>query len=509
LKLTSSNSAQVRFSNFVTLNRQHKSNQASPRWVTHVASAISLSIFGVGYVCLMVFVTGCSDEETAHVDGAFPKRPIKVVVPFGAGGGSDTHARIIQQAIKEHSLLDEPLVIINRGGAGGTIGSRYFKSANPDGYTIMLLHKAVLTAKYGGKVKYGPEAFDIIAGTGVDSEVITVSADSPYKTIDDLLNAAAQPDSNVTFAVNIGAPSHFTALRLEQLRKGARFAFVQTGGGAKRVTAINSGLAKVSIFAVGEYVRFNEVDEPDTPPLRALAVLSKARKPVIAKVPTAIEQGYDLLGSNTQYWWAPKGTPADRIAIISEAIKKAVATPDVQEKLSANQMDPVFFSGEQVLKGLTDAEPSIARVSSQPRGDLPDFAQAVAVMCSLLGVGVVISVLNQRKKVRPELASDSSGGKNPSDITEGDDQAQLADAVETDQPSVALASFFSLAVAVYVLLLQWSVDFRAATIGFVLLTGMCLWGRKRHQLITLILAGLIVGVGTYYLLTQVMVVDLP
>ena len=120
----------------------------------------------------------------------YPERPIQIVVPFGPGGGTDTYARALKQVIEENDLLPQPLVIVNVPGAGATIGSRRVKNAEPDGYTLLLLHEAIVTAKYSGQADYGPEAFEPIAGTGQQGMVIAVREDSPHRSLQDLLDAA-------------------------------------------------------------------------------------------------------------------------------------------------------------------------------------------------------------------------------------------------------------------------------------------------------------------------------
>ena len=103
------------------------------------------------------------------------------------------------------NLLPQPLVIINQGGAGATIGSRRVKDAEPDGYTTLILHDAILTAKFSGTVDYGPEAFEPIAGTGEVGMVIAVLDDSEFKSLDDLMTRTYQRPNEVTFGANLGA----------------------------------------------------------------------------------------------------------------------------------------------------------------------------------------------------------------------------------------------------------------------------------------------------------------
>ena len=164
----------------------------------------------------------------------WPQRPVKVIVPFGAGGSSDTFTRQLIRVIKKDNLLSQPLVVINVGGAGGTIGSRRVRNARPDGYTMLMLHEGILTAKHAGKAAYGPEAFEAVAATGMSPNVIAVKSDSHFESLKDLMAEAKKSPNALNFAANIGAPSHFAGLILEKTHEGAMFNFVQYGGGAER-----------------------------------------------------------------------------------------------------------------------------------------------------------------------------------------------------------------------------------------------------------------------------------
>ncbi len=127
------------------------------------------------FAVFLIVVSGCAQSSTSE-PVTYPQRPIKLIVPFAAGGGSDTFARILQKAIEEHQLLSQPLVIINVPGAGGTVGSRRVKNARPDGYTLLLLHEGIMTSQAAGLTNFGPEAFQPICGTGSTGMVICLAA---------------------------------------------------------------------------------------------------------------------------------------------------------------------------------------------------------------------------------------------------------------------------------------------------------------------------------------------
>ena len=187
------------------------------------------------------------DREVAR---DYPAKPIQVVVPYAAGGGSDTFVRIIQRGMADQQLLAEPLVIINQPGGIGTIGSREVKNAAADGYKILCHHNAIITAKLAGTVGYGPEAFELIAMTGEMSMVVLVRADAPFQTIRDLLQQAKQSPRSIRFGANKGAPAYFTALQLEKSLPGAELSIVSSGGGADRYTKIIGGHLEAGIFSL-------------------------------------------------------------------------------------------------------------------------------------------------------------------------------------------------------------------------------------------------------------------
>ena len=140
-----------------------------------------------------------------HAAAEFPERPVDVVVPFAAGGGSDTFVRILQKAIRENDLSPQPFVVRNAGGAGGTIGSRRARDAKPDGHTILCLHDGIYTAQHYGTAEWGPADFEPIAATGRSGVVVAVAEDSPYENLAELMADAKERPYRVVCGTNLGA----------------------------------------------------------------------------------------------------------------------------------------------------------------------------------------------------------------------------------------------------------------------------------------------------------------
>lgn len=352
--------------------------------------------------CLMIGMLGCAASED---EAAYPNQPIKLVVPFGAGGGTDTYARLVKKTIEDHDLLPQPLVIINRGGAGATIGSRFVKDAEPDGYTLLILHDALMSAKYSGSVNYGPESFTPVAGTGSEGMIISVAETSPYQSLNELLAATAERPDEVTFGANMGALTHFAGVLLQKQIPGAQFRFAQIGGGADRFAKLKGEHIDVTGFSIEEFVRFRSSG------LRGLAYLGDVRHPGAPDVPTAREQGIDVAMPSTFYWWFPKGTPQRCVDRIAKALEEAMQTEYLQQKLAETHRDPIFVRGEPLRERIALSEKLMASVDVRDQRALPNFP--LWVFCAVVGMGGWAGLQGLRERAahrvqHPHLLSASS-----------------------------------------------------------------------------------------------------
>lgn len=437
----------------------------------------SINLFSISIFALLSLVqlTGCQSEDSSSTD--YPKRPVKLIVPFSAGGGSDTFARILAKAIEDNQILPQPLVIINVPGAGGTIGSRRLKNARPDGYTYLLLHDGIITSKYSGRVSYGPEAFEVIAGMGVSTMVIAVGKDSRIKDLNELMQAAIENPDELIFSANLGSPSHFAGLMLENVSPGAMFRYAQTGGGAKRFAALQGGHSHVSAFTLAEYIQFKPSG------LRAIALLGPKRNPEAQEVPTAIEQGFDVLNTNMQFWWAPKGTPSDKMAVIAKALTEAMRTPEVQEKLSALKIEPITIQGEELEAALSDRTKRAAAVSQRPTVKLPNFPFWIFLVVVALGITSLIPARHSPKEA-----------KNLSQV----------------EKKSSLAAYVIVLTSIYVAAMQSELlGYLPATLVYLMILGYIFAAGNRKLLGTMAMLSVGLSIGLFYLFTEVFVIDLP
>jgi tripartite-type tricarboxylate transporter receptor subunit TctC len=272
---------------------------------------------------------------------AFPDKPIRIVIPTQQGGSTDVTARIFQEAIERLKLLPQPLAVVNVPGAGGSVGTRQVKDAAPDGYTLGVWHSGLLTAAAMGVTEYDHTAFELVAETGSIPLGLAVKDSSPFKTIQDVVAAAKAKPEQIRMATNIGLTVHFVPL-VFQAESGVKFRYVQTGGGSRRLQAILGEHTEVSLFSAQEFVTYGPSG------LRPVVLFAEQRNPKLPELPTAKERGWNVVWDEVFVWLAPKGTPKDRIDVITDALRKAFQDPAVIKKYEDQAMNTSFRTGAEL-----------------------------------------------------------------------------------------------------------------------------------------------------------------
>ena len=471
---------------------EQKETDASglPNWLNGPMSWLLGAVLAVAVVALDLYLT----REQLSSEAPYPNRRITVVVPFTQGGGSDGFARIIKRGIETNDLLPVPIVIQNVPGAGATIGSRRVRDKEPDGYTVLLLHEAIITAKYAGSAAYGPEAFEPVAGTSRMGLVIAVKKDSKIENLNQLMELA-EGEGAIQFAANQHTPSHFAGLLLEKEYariKGApagetpaKFVFSFFGGGSERYTAIIGGHATATAFSFQEYWGFKD-------DIKGLAIFTPEPHPDAPEMQSSYQQGFEISSVNMQFWWMPKGTPQDRIDVFANAIRGAIESDYVQGKLIELKTEPVFVRGDELQHEIQIREEAIKRVDLRSTVQLPDIPTYVLVVTLLLAVAIVV------QNVRGHSAKKSSD-----DLTE----SRWADAPKS-QVAISIVGFVLIVIYACLLGLE-SVDFRVATSLFLIGIGMLLSKWQPKYLPSVISLALIVSFSIHLLFERLFVVELP
>ena len=212
--------------------------------------------------------------------------------------------------------------------------------------------------------------------------MVAVADDSPYKDLAELMADAVARPYQLVYGTNLGAPNHYSALFLQNGKPGSKFRFTQTGGGAKRLAQLKGGHVDVTGFSVAEYEPFKEAG------IRALAVLSEEREAALPNLPTAREQGVDAIHGLMQFWWAPKGTPRERVAYLENLLRQVMETPTVQERLAQLHIAPEFHVGDDLQAVIRERSRDLEGIELEKPPALPPVHWLVLGFVGLCAVWV-------------------------------------------------------------------------------------------------------------------------
>jgi tripartite-type tricarboxylate transporter receptor subunit TctC len=275
----------------------------------------------------------------------FPTRPVELMVAFPAGGSTDVGARVVA-AIAEKQL-GQPIVVVNKGGAGGQVGWTDMARRKPDGYYLGYINLPATNTVIldpERKAIFGPDAFVPIINQVLDPGIIWVRADSPYKSLKDLVDAARKaPNTIRTATTGILSDDHLAILMLEEAAPGAIFRLVHLEGGAAQLKEIMGGNVDVAFDNVGSIAPRARAGE-----VRVLAVLDNERSKFLPDVPTTKELGYPtVISSSTRGIAGPKGIPAPVVAKLAAVLKKAMEDPDHVGKMEAAGLAVKIMTGAE------------------------------------------------------------------------------------------------------------------------------------------------------------------
>lgn len=308
---------------------------------------------------LALAATGLATFATlGHAQGTWPEKPIKVVVPFGPGGTSDLLGRLMQKSIEDNKLLPQPVAIVNVKGHF-SIGSMQVKNAPADGYNFLLVQLALLSGEVVDPSKgVSYRDFEPVAMTGGFCLHHIVREDAPWKTLQELVDAAKAKPNSILFGVNIGALNHMGGGYLERAT-GAKFRFVQIGGGAANYAALKGSQIQTTMLSGSEYTNFKAGG------MRSLGYTGPARLDTEPNVPTTKELGLGYEFCINNYWFAPKGTPKAAIDGMANALEKAISTDYVRKTQAERASTTEFLKGEAYRKHLDDTFKAVEPVAKQ------------------------------------------------------------------------------------------------------------------------------------------------
>lgn len=257
----------------------------------------------------------------------YPTRPIELIVPASAGGGTDVLARAFAEAAKGHS--PQPFIVVNRPGASGAIGFAETLNARPDGYKICVVFVELAILPFLNQIKFTADDFRMIAQLNADPAAIMVRTEAPWATIEDFLAEAKRRPGGVTLGDSgVGSIWHLSGAAMAE-KTGARFLHVPYPGAAPGLTALLGGHVDAMCCSPGEANAFIQGGR-----MRALAVMADDRVPGFGAVPTLKERGVDLAIGTWRGLGVARATPAPVVEVLADIAHKAAAEPGFKEALA-------------------------------------------------------------------------------------------------------------------------------------------------------------------------------
>jgi len=278
-----------------------------------------------------------------HAQPAYPQKPIRLVAPFAPGGGTDILARLFGQKLSE--TLGQQIIVDNRGGAGGTVGTDIAAKAPPDGYTLILVSAShAINPGLYQKLPYDSvNDFAPITQLATSPGILVVNPSLPVKSVKDLIALARAKPGQINYAsAGSGTPPHLAGELFKVMAK-IDMVHVPYKGNAPAFTDVIGGQVSLIFPTMPSAMPFIKSGR-----LRPIAVTSAKRAPAAPDIPTIAESG--LPGYEATSWYgilAPAGTPQQIVARLHEALVSVISAPDMKDRLAAQGLDPLGNTPQQ------------------------------------------------------------------------------------------------------------------------------------------------------------------
>lgn len=274
----------------------------------------------------------------------YPSKNIRLVVPFGAGGGTDSVGRTIANSAKD--ILGTNISVMNRTGGSGAVGMSFGAQARPDGYTLTVVTREIASLPQMGLMQHSADDFKLIRLVNLDPAVVLVAADSKYNSINDLIADAKSNPGKVKFA-STAAPN-FYLMTLEK-DQGIKLNAIPYNGAAEAIPSVLGHHTGVTMVTPGEAIAQLRSGQ-----LKALGVMSKERIAYIPDVPTLIEQGVNVTTGTWRGIGAPSDTPDEIIEILGKAFDEAMASQEFIDFMAKGAMTIHNMNAEEFTQFVKD-----------------------------------------------------------------------------------------------------------------------------------------------------------
>ncbi|UJF17900.1 tripartite tricarboxylate transporter substrate binding protein [Vibrio sp. SS-MA-C1-2] len=286
-----------------------------------------------------------STNSFASDEIRLPCGTAKLIVPWGAGGGTDIIFRTIVEEANAQGIKPQ-LQVVNMPGRSGNKGSKKFLKTRKNGCELLAIHQSVMTSYLGGQAKVNWDGYLPVAQLTETAEYIGVNGQQPYSTLAELQTYAKANPNTVVAAGSLGSTSHYTMLMLEEALN-VKFRHVSYDGTRERTTALLSGNAHIGLSNLTSSRK-----NVETGAIKLLATTSEDRQKQMPDVPSVMEQGFDVEFGVRRGVALPKGTSPEIVAYYEEVFAKAVASTKVKETLRIKGTEVKYLASNDYSQSL-------------------------------------------------------------------------------------------------------------------------------------------------------------
>jgi putative tricarboxylic transport membrane protein len=270
---------------------------------------------------------------------SYPSRPIELVVHTSAGSGGDIVSRAVAEIMRKERFLPQPVLVVNRAGGSGVIAFNYFQTKRGDPHYMLSVTGTMLAIAYRPDTNIGLDKYTPLALFAIDPQAIMVPADSPYKSVKELLEAARrEPGTLVVATTSVQGTGRLLVQLLEKHAPGAKFRAVHFKGGGEAVTSVAGGHTTFTTENLAEGLSFVEGKK-----LRVLAISSSSRLPQAADVPTLQELGLPITAGTMRGFVFTAGVPKEAAATMEGALARAHKSPAWKELAIRNLYEDIYL----------------------------------------------------------------------------------------------------------------------------------------------------------------------
>ncbi len=289
---------------------------------------------------------------TASAQSDYPSRTIEILVGFAAGGPVDSTTRAAAPFLEKHIGDGASIAVINRPGAAGVVASIAASQADPDGHTLMMYsYPALATAPIGqDEEPYNVDDFEYLGNVTSDPHNFFVAQDSPYETLDDLMEAARENPGTINVAAAGSGGAAHLALLVFEAETGLSFNYTPADGGAGTLTQVLGGHVDAGITTLSALVPYVEEEQ-----MRIIASFADERPAALPDAPTAREQGVDVLWGALRGIAAPGPLPDDVRDRLAEAVEATMSDPEFIE-LAERQGIPLMYLDGEAFREIVDTD---------------------------------------------------------------------------------------------------------------------------------------------------------